>query len=345
MITFAPFSNQVFGIQGDASQINLEELIGYWECNPHAVLTPFYECHGLLVLRGMEEFKSNPQLLVRLSSLFGSEVENYHRTMTNPQFFHESVEEILVLSNMPPCSYEPPPQPNPPLTAKGTLPVSYPHRKGWHTDQSYRRPPPDVSLLLGLICPPPDQGQTIYTDCINAYQTLSPDLKDRIANLKGIHAMRLLGRTRGEVASGDPILELKQNQISQKHPLVRTHPETGKKTLYLCDPDQMDFIDGPIDGLEQGIGREGDQLLDKLVRHCTQREFIYVHEWQVGDLVIHDNRNMLHTATWYDSEQHSRLMWRTSVLGNPGEEYKGENKSWLPPNGGHVMEGLEGVRF
>jgi taurine dioxygenase len=64
--------------------------------------------------------------------------------------------------------------------------------------------------------------------------------------------------------------------------------------------------------------------------HFTQPRFTYVHEWEPGDLVIYDNRTMVHAATWFDADKHQRLMWRTTVRGNPGDTYAGETASWIP---------------
>ena len=86
---------------------------------------------------------------------------------------------------------------------------------------------------------------------------------------------------------------------------------------------------------------EGAKLLRRLLTHVTQPQFVYIHEWAPGDLVIGDNRNLLHAATWYDAQTHNRLMWRTTVMGNPGEEYAGEAKSWIPAEGFAVMQGME----
>lgn len=66
-----------------------------------------------------------------------------------------------------------------------------------------------------------------------------------------------------------------------------------------------------------------------------------MHKWQQGDLLIGDNRCLLHAATWYDAKTHDRLMWRTTVMGNPGDEYAGEAKSWIPAEGVKVMQGME----
>jgi taurine dioxygenase len=105
----------------------------------------------------------------------------------------------------------------------------------------------------------------------------------------------------------------------------------------------MDFVDGPIQGLETGVHGEGAILLRELLTHVTRDEFVYVHEWAPGDLLIADNRNLLHCATWYDAEQYTRLMWRTTVMGNPGSEYAGESKTWIPRDGSDVMSGMENV--
>jgi alpha-ketoglutarate-dependent taurine dioxygenase len=63
--------------------------------------------------------------------------------------------------------------------------------------------------------------------------------------------------------------------------------------------------------------------------HATQRQFVYIHEWTAGDLVVWDNRCLLHAATWYEVDAVERLMWRTTVSGNPGSIYAGEKKSWV----------------
>jgi taurine dioxygenase len=64
--------------------------------------------------------------------------------------------------------------------------------------------------------------------------------------------------------------------------------------------------------------------------HITRREFICVHEWDKGDLIVWGNRCLIHCGTWYDWEKEMRMMWRTTVGGNPGPAYAGERKSWIP---------------
>jgi hypothetical protein len=110
------------------------------EAAPDALSAALMDCGGLMLIRGMDAIAQDPQLLVRLSRVFGAEVEDYRLTLTARTAVHETVPEILVVSNIPPTSRKPPPLPDPPMTADGKLPVQYPHRRGWHTDQSYRRP-------------------------------------------------------------------------------------------------------------------------------------------------------------------------------------------------------------
>ena len=81
--------------------------------------------------------------------------------------------------------------------------------------------------------------------------------------------------------------------------------------------------------MEPGVDGAGAKLLYELMAHYTRPEFTYAHDWDAGDLVIYDNRSMIHAATWYDGERERRRMWRTTVHGNPGPLYDGEARSWL----------------
>jgi taurine dioxygenase len=208
--------------------------------------------------------------------------------------------------------------------------VQYPHRKGWHTDQSYRRPPPDVSLFYAVTPVARERGQTIFASGYLAYEALPPDLKARVETLEGLHAQPGSGRSRGDAEAGKAPSPVLPHQRSQRQPVVRVHPVTGRKALYLCESGQMDWFDGPFVGLEPGPRGEGAKLLDQLMSHYTRPEFVYVHEWTQGDVLIWDNRCLIHTATWYDADTEQRMMWRTTVRGNPGALYAGEKRSWIP---------------
>jgi len=299
------------------------------QADPGALPAALAQASGLLLIPGMDAMANDPALLLRLSRLFGTEVENYRENLTPLNMVHPDVAEIFVVSNTPPVSRPPPKRPNPPFTADGKIPVQFPHRRGWHTDQSYRRPPPDVSLFLAVLPVPKDQGQTLFADGTAAYDALPADTKARIEHLDGIHVSNTSGRNHDAVLAGETPKPLGPHQQPQRQPLVRTHPVTGRKALYLCELGQMDWLQGPIAGLSAGPEGEGGKLLRALMTHMTQPKFVYVHEWTKGDLVVWDNRCLVHAATWFDHETHARVMWRTTVSGNPGPAYAGETKSWL----------------
>lgn len=326
-------------------ELELEAVVRQLEADPQMLLEEFHKARGLMVVESLDEVELKPELLLRISRLFGHEVENYKKTPTPSHMIHKEIPEILLLSNLPPCERPPPPKPNPPLTIDGKLPTRFPHRRGWHTDQSFRRPPPDVSLFYAVIPSPLGQGQTLFADGIAAYRNLPPNLRTKIRNMDGLHALLGTGRSEQAVRAGEPIQKLLPHQESQRQPLVRTHPVTGENALYLCEAGQMDWHEGPIIGLEPGVNGAGARLVYELMAHYTKSEHTYVHEWQKGDLVIYDNRCLIHAATWYDSDKHTRLMWRTTVSGNPGTPYVGETKSWLPEDGTDFLEGLGDGRW
>jgi len=285
---------------------------------------------GLLVIAGRHEITERPDLLVALSRVFGPEVEDYRFTLTNPAMVHRAVPEIFIVSNMPPVNRLPPKRPEPPLTPDGKLPVQYPQRRGWHTDQSYRRPPPDISLFYAVTPVAKDRGQTLFASGALAYAALSPELRKRVEGLEGIHAVSSAGRTREAMLRGETPKTLAPHERPQRQPVVRIHPVTGQPALYLCEGGQMDWLEGPFVGLEPGPSGEGARLLDQLMSHLTRPEFVYVHEWTQGDVLVWDNRCLVHAATWYDADKEQRLMWRTTVRGNPGAIYAGERRSWVP---------------
>ncbi|MDB5405006.1 MAG: dioxygenase [Rhodopila sp.] len=299
------------------------------ESDPEALPQALAASRGLLLLQGMEAMADDPELLVRLSRIFGAEVENYRQNLTPLNMVHETVPDIFIVSNVPPVSRQPPRRPDPPLTEDGALPTQFPHRKGWHTDQSYRRPPPDISLFLAVTPIRKDQGQTLFADGAAAYDALPPDLKARVEGLEGIHAQMSAGRSYAAVLAEEKPRDLLPHQQPQRQPVVRVHPVTRRRALYLCEGGQMDWVEGPFAGMQPGPHGDGAALLFELMSHLTRPEFVYVHEWTRGDLVVWDNRCLVHAATWFDAETEARVMWRTTVSGNPGTIYAGEKKSWV----------------
>jgi taurine dioxygenase len=304
-------------------------LVAAAEAEPDALPQALADCSGLLLLPGMQEMTDAPGLLVRLSRIFGREVEDYRNTLTPLNMVHSTVPEIFVVANRPPASRPPPHRPDPAFNADGSLPVQFPHRRGWHTDQSYRRPPPDISLFLAVQPVPRGQGQTLFADGTAAYAALPPQLKARVDALEGLHVGFSARRGRDAVLAGEAPRPLDPHELPQRQPVARVHPVTGNRALYLCEYGQMDWVEGPFVGMEPGPHGDGAALLAELMAHLTQKQFVYVHEWTPGDLIVWDNRCLVHAATWFDADHESRVMWRTTVSGNPGPAYAGERKSWM----------------
>ena len=343
--TLQPLAGARFGgVVRFADPSDLAATVGALEADPDSLPTALCESQGLLVLPTMHGITRQPEMIVRLSRLFGPEVENYRQTLTPDNMIHDTESHILMVSNRAPVNLLPPPRPDPPLTEDGELPVQFPHRTGWHTDQSFRRPPPDISLFYAESPCPKGRGQTLYANGAAAYAALPDALRSRVDRLEGIHALLGTGRSEAAVLAGHAPKPLLPHQRSQHQPLARVHPITGKRALYLCEGSQMDCIDGPIATMEPGPDGDGAKLLRELLAHVTQRQFVYAHDWDPGDLIVYDNRCLLHSGAWFEAE-HARVMWRTTVLGNPGDEYAGERKIWLPEGGARPMDGLGNLQW
>jgi taurine dioxygenase len=135
---------------------------------------------------------------------------------------------------------------------------------------------PDISLFYAATPVAKGSGQTIFASGHLAYEALPADLKAQVETLQGLHAQPGSGRGRGDAEAGKTPPAVLPHQRSQKQPVVRTHPVTGAKALYLCEAGQMDWFDGPFVGLEPGPHGAGAKLLDRLMNHYTRPEFIYV---------------------------------------------------------------------
>ncbi len=179
----------------------------------------------------------------------------------------------------------------------------------WHADSSYRTLPSDASLFYGEIVPP-EGGETMFADATAAYRTLDPRVKQDIESKHAIHSLETLrlwglrqnpGREReidSQAAEYPPV----------RQPLVREHPATGMKSLYVCPA-----VISHIEGMD---AEAGAALIETLTEHITQPRFVYSHRWQKGDLVMWDNRSVLHTASLFDHARYQRLMYRTTVAGH-----------------------------
>jgi taurine dioxygenase len=179
----------------------------------------------------------------------------------------------------------------------------------WHTDVSYLKKPSRCSLLYAKEVPHRDGkalGDTLFTNTIAAYEALPEIMKRRLVGLKAIH--RYSERRR---APNSPRPKLTKQQLDDTpdvaHPIVRTHPWTGRKSLYVTA--------GECIGIEGLPHDEGIALIEELHAHCLRPEFQYRHKWQVGDLLMWDNAASMHIAICDYELPERRLMHRTTVAG------------------------------
>jgi alpha-ketoglutarate-dependent 2,4-dichlorophenoxyacetate dioxygenase len=176
----------------------------------------------------------------------------------------------------------------------------------WHSDSSFKAVPSLCSLLSARIVPP-EGGATEFASTRAAYPSLPDALKRRVEPAIAVHDFSW---SRDQVRPGFFTAEERAVYPPVRHPLVRVNPVNGRRCLFLGA--HASYIEGlPID--------DGRALLAELLEHVTQPRFRYRHEWTEGDLVIWDNRCVLHRATPYDSVRHQRLLQRTTVSGEPAE--------------------------
>jgi taurine dioxygenase len=317
-ITVGALGNSAFGkrVWFSASK----ERVAALSASDESLATVLCQSDGLLLIRGLNEITRYPELLLEIARLFGPGLESYRDDLTPPNMVHPELPQIFLVSNNPKVNRQPPVPPEPALTAGGNLQTQYPYRRGWHTDGSFRRPPPDVSLLYAVKTTPAGQGQTIYANATAAYESLPLHLKRQIHALIGLHIVKGYGRTGDEVDAGVTPSESRSTPKPQAQPVVRIHPITARKALYICDGIQMDFVAGPFLDMRQGPDSDGARLLAELLMRLSERRFLYIHEWREGDLLISDNRCIVHCATWFDAANYQRLLWRTTVGGNSGLE-------------------------
>ena len=179
----------------------------------------------------------------------------------------------------------------------------------WHTDTSYLQRPSRCSLLHAQEVPVRDGevlGDTIFTNTIAAYEALPDGMKRALAGKKAIH--RYSERKR---IANSPRPKLTQAQLDATpdvaHPIVRTHPATGRKALYVTE--------GECIGIQGMPEEDARPLISELHAHCIRPEFQYRHKWQVGDLLMWDNATSMHLAICDYQLPERRLMYRTTVIG------------------------------
>lgn len=173
----------------------------------------------------------------------------------------------------------------------------------WHTDKSYHPVPPMMTALYAVELPP-EGGDTAFANTALAYAALPEETRRRIAGCRVV--FRWGASARDLEMAALPRERLRENPPVH-HPLVRTHPDTGQKALYLGNHASH------ILGMEEG---EGAALLSELLEHATRPQFVYTHRWRIGDLVIWDNRCLLHRAVAnFEMGRYRRVLHRSVVGG------------------------------
>ena len=186
-----------------------------------------------------------------------------------------------------------------------------PFGAAWHSDWSFQPLPPSATILHSKIVPPVG-GDTWYADGYAAYDALDSGLRNDVDDLVAIHSARRPYSHQGFLAGGGKdrsmtILPSDRALQTQTHPLVRTHPETGRKTLWVNNVYTV--------GVEGLSNADSKSLLEKLCAHATRAEFVYRHRWTSNMLTMWDNRCVQHCARGgYDG--HRRVMHRTTVAGD-----------------------------
>ncbi len=220
----------------------------------------------------------------------GKAVDNRHMISKHPS--------ISIVSNLGPDGN--------PVKDNGSL-GSY--EVVWHTDNSYVDVPPAGSMLYALEIPRDGSGDTWFSNQYLAYEELPPDLKRAIAGRRQVHDSSR--NSAGVLRPGVKLPTCPEEVEGPAHPLVRVHPVTGRRALYLGR--RRDWPSNYVVGMPN---EKSERLLDRLWAHATQSKYAWRHQWRAGDLVLWDNRCCMHYRSKVDATQR-RVMHRTTIRGEP----------------------------
>lgn len=173
----------------------------------------------------------------------------------------------------------------------------------WHTDMSYREKPTTIAILHALEIPP-NGGNTYFANQYLAYETLDPQLKSRLEGRMLVHDETY--NSAGQMRKGFKEVLDPREAPGARHPIFRTHPVTGRKALYLGRRRNSYIVGLPLD--------ESEKLLDELWAHASQPQFVWGHEWRVGDTLIWDNQCLIHRRDPFDPAAR-RMMHRVQLRG------------------------------
>ncbi len=173
----------------------------------------------------------------------------------------------------------------------------------WHSDSSFKLVPATASMLHAYIVP--DRGgETEFANMTAAYEALDEKTKERCDSLIAIHDFYWSRRDVNEQAFTQ---EERDALPPVRHPLIRTHPETNQKAIYVGSHTRE------IEGWNL---EESRKLIESLIEHGTRAEFTYLHKWDVGDIVLWDNRSVIHRGLAFDDQKLQRRLHRTTIAGD-----------------------------
>jgi taurine dioxygenase len=261
------------------------DLAAPLSANDFAAVRNAWLAHTILLVRNQSHLR--PEHLIAFARRFG-ELDEHDQ----PQYCLPGHPESAMVSNV----------------KEGGRYVGAPKAgRQWHSDAQYLRRPPSASLLWAKEVPP-SEGDTVFANMIAAYEALDAAQRERLRDIR-IN----FSRTRAYSLyhpERPPLTEQERARLPDvQHPIVRTHPETGRKALYVGGEQHG----GTVIGMPQA---DGEALMLELRAFATQPQFSYEHRWNVGDLIVWDNRSTMHCALPFDEERHRRMMYRVQVAGD-----------------------------
>lgn len=247
--------------------------------------------HCVIVIRGQ---KLSPPEQIAFTQNWGPLVRRIA-----PDFLHKEYPDVLVLSNRV-------------VAGKPAGATEAYAGFTWHADLTYAECPSMGSMLHALEVPE-EGGDTAFSNMYLAYETLPEDTRKRIDGLKAIHIRDRRKNPRAKITKKDGFNHDIDKYFDIKvpdsvHPVVRTHPETGRKALFVSPRFTV--------AIENMDDTEAQPLLDELFEHQRKREFMYRHKWRLGDLVFWDNRCTIHLACGGIVPPGIRHLHRTSLAGD-----------------------------
>jgi taurine dioxygenase len=252
-----------------------------------------------------QTFLENPILAIRNSKLTPKQQIAFSRLLgplehndTRRDLTHPDDPDVLILSNE--------------IKADGKAVGVVDAGEEWHSDLSYQ-PEPAFATILQLIKQPSRGGDTAFCNLYNVYAALPEDLKERVRGRNGIHHLSKLRNTRVTISTNRPgaadyFARVNEDRYGSTHPLVRTHPDTGRQALFISPRFTI--------GIEGMPDSEAQPLLDKLFAFMEDERFHYRHKWHDNDLVMWDNRCLNHRACGGYTLDDLRRLHRTCVCGD-----------------------------